>query len=81
MDCLTLKMKALRSFGMSVSRYMYQPARRNIPEDLNMALDYNLELGYKPLETTSEVATHVLENTLSAPSVQCHLLSHVTRFP
>jgi hypothetical protein len=78
MDCLNLKIKTLRSFGMLVSMYKYQLARSNISEELNMALGYCLELGYKPLESTTEVATYVLENTLS---VQCHLLSHITLFP
>jgi hypothetical protein len=77
MDCLNLKMKTLRSFGMLVSMYKYQLTRSNIPEELNMALGYCLELDYKHLESTTEVATYLLENTLS---VKCHLLSHVTLF-
>jgi len=77
MDCLILKVKTLRSFGMSLSKYMYvlyQSARCNIPEDLNLALSYCLMLGYNPLEQK-----HTLGSTLLAPSVRCHLLSHVAR--
>jgi hypothetical protein len=43
---------------------MYQSARRNIEQDLNLALDYCLMLGYRLLEQTTELATRVLEKYL-----------------